>query len=716
MRISKPSPARVGPFKVRKKRLAPIRKLMRLRKSNALPKLEELISAKPILQENLLCDAIEEELSVNNDDKPADDEGKVPGDRIEDDLSVDDDDCPPDSLVDGSGDEDTIVSAEDVKDTTESLKLGPEKCIEKIVQKLNKAKFIVYLQGTLGGHHNLTNALNCSKSVAKFLFWTYEKLHGTSLDKKNVLKWLFTIVREQYTLIADYADFCVKHLLMKPNTIKNHLKFIDSAACWLTQYGPSKYRLVPEALRTLTQVLTRLRSVQSKLNKENQGKKTLEQQVYTGKLPAGGLLQLRDVVRSQLAWADAEGQRKCIDDKGYYKFMCIMFSAFWVFSAQGRPGGISKMELDAIPSLREYAFTTTTQFKTRAKYAKQPITLAKESFPLFIHYVENLRPQVVARIPPSAQTERLWIGYDGKPINDVGRLVNSFFKFHTRLDISTNGIRSLVETAMEQMREQKVISTEACNAVESINGHSGQVKKDFYIMKAKASEVLLAREAFAAFPDEPTSTPMNEEEPGTEPIVTPVAHAPSFHPDSSLVNVDASATHLPIITPQDYPLYPMSPPPTAAPTQAAPTISPLSTLQNYPSRPMSPPPTADSTPTLSLEYIQATLAQYDASKSLKAADWGTGRSDYGQPVRRAVWTDAEVSYVGLWCEDFQKQYPRYTNILSKCLEHIRTDKAALPIFHHIHVMDTGRLRTGLDKWKQLKEKVQYAEAALKRRI
>jgi hypothetical protein len=87
------------------------------------------------------------------------------------------------------------------------------------------------------------------------------------------------------------------------------------------------------------------------------------------------------------------------------------------------------------------------------------------------------------------------------------------------------------------------------------------------------------------------------------------------------------------------------------------------------------------------------------------AKWGVDHPDYnkknlktGELSQRATWTEAEMLYIAGWCYKKVKANPdSLIDIVSICLRQIQKDPKALPIFHYLHVVDSGRLRHGYRK-------------------
>ena len=95
----------------------------------------------------------------------------------------------------------------------------------------------------------------------------------------------------------------------------------------------------------------------------------------------------------------------------------------------------------------------------------------------------------------------------------------------------------------------------------------------------------------------------------------------------------------------------------------------------------------------------------DATRT--SQQWGSRHPDQTKPLAPGVrfqWTDSEIQYVGEWCTKYITAHPHdHTFVVSKCLAAIRSDAAAVPIFHRSHIMNTVRLKHGLLMYnKQLK--------------
>ena len=107
-------------------------------------------------------------------------------------------------------------------------------------------------------------------------------------------------------------------------------------------------------------------------------------------------------------------------------------------------------------------------------------------------------------------------------------------------------------------------------------------------------------------------------------------------------------------------------------------------------------------PGIHLSSSPSALPIYRPTRDIRVvANWGTEHPDYqavndktGKPIQRATWTTAECDWIRRWCSKKQEANPDVSNIVAKCLQAIKKDPDAIKIFHEIHTLDVGRLRTG----------------------
>jgi hypothetical protein len=74
--------------------------------------------------------------------------------------------------------------------------------------------------------------------------------------------------------------------------------------------------------------------------------------------------------------------------------------------------------------------------------------------------------------------------------------------------------------------------------------------------------------------------------------------------------------------------------------------------------------------------------------------WGENHPEFEMkngPNERAEWSQAEKNYL----IPLAKQLSRISssNLMARCLKHIKNDPLATPIFHKRHITDSGRLKS-----------------------
>jgi hypothetical protein len=133
-----------------------------------------------------------------------------------------------------------------------------------------------------------------------------------------------------------------------------------------------------------------------------------------------------------------------------------MFAAIYVFSAQGRVLAIQDLTYADGETLYAKKEVLSGKFKTKTKYGYQPIVLATVAIQLYDFYWITLRPvfsSLEQRLPKSA----LWLNYDGSPCRTFGSRVTKYFLYGLGINITTNRIRSLVETAMNTLHRYAIL-------------------------------------------------------------------------------------------------------------------------------------------------------------------------------------------------------------------------------------------------------------------
>jgi hypothetical protein len=224
--------------------------------------------------------------------------------------------------------------------------------------------------------------------------------------------------------------------------------------------------------------------------------------------PRQQLQTLQRGVHQQFLWIrqhDAKGLP--VDKETYKRFMGILLSSLYVFSPQGRCQGIEDLKLGQADDLLHNGFIQTTKFKTQARWGFQPVTLSEESKELMTIYLRTFRPVAAGPIP-SQPTDALLLNFAGHPHYDIGKEVISFFINCCNLHITPTRIRSIVETAAEEMFRAGEISLKTRKSVEAINGHTSATVQNYYLQMDRAADVHSARSFFAQAAEDPIPVPI----------------------------------------------------------------------------------------------------------------------------------------------------------------------------------------------------------------
>jgi hypothetical protein len=303
--------------------------------------------------------------------------------------------------------------------------------------------------------------------------------------------------------------------------------------------------------------------------------------------------------------------------------------------------GVSDLKLSQVDTLLKKGVAMSSKFKTASKFLLQPVPIPDISKPLLSIYLEVLRPIAASRNKNILQfDEPLWIGfYDGCEV-DVGRLVQSYFKRRLCINISTTNIRSLVETETDKMFRNGKISQDERESISFINGHNSQTTKDYYVRENMTHNVCQAKKVF--------SNISNDIEYHDENI--------QYQNDNSALEYDNNQSQV------------------ENQIEISPIIS--SETNNRSSR------------SLIVGNQNAEPAEYTARV------WGENHPEFGRkegPGERAQWSQEEKNYLIPLAT--RLSLISKTNLMARCLKHIKSDSSATAIFHKRHVLTSDRLKS-----------------------
>ena len=359
--------------------------------------------------------------------------------------------------------------------------------------------------------------------------------------------------------------------------------------------------------------------------------------------PRTQLQTLQREVSNQLQWIRRhEDKHLPVDKETYKRFLGILISALYVYSPQGRCQGIEDLKYGQADELLNSGYIQTTKFKTQAKWGYQPVTLSIESKELLQIYLRSYRP-IASGSMESQQNDAMLLSFSGQPLTDIGKEVTAFYLHSSNLHITTTRIRSIVETAAEEMYRAGEISLKTRKSIEAINGHTSATVQNYYLQMDRAADVHSARSFFSQAAEPASSIPS---EPNGQQEV-PYPYDLRVHHEQTTLGI-----------------------------------------------PLQPIPVGGSPPA-NEEWLPRECAKH--------LDWGCSHPEYGRVgVKKVKWSSQELAYITEWIEnDTQGD----TNLpVSRCLTSIRSDPRAVPIFHAHHILNSPRLRNGFES--AMKKKAQ----------
>jgi uncharacterized protein YxeA len=399
--------------------------------------------------------------------------------------------------------------------------LYPQQLITKSCEQLTNSGLVSHLSGLLGGYKKLKDIKLLMTRTIKCLIWIYYHIHHNTMsyEGSDILEWFKVVASSHYHMFPHYAEYLETSFKFTASTIINHFLDISAATSWLILFKP---RAAGESgssilcIQSLEHVMKAInKNFTRKLKKEGT-EKDLATAVGLRRIPVNGIKTLMQCVLDQMSWVQkltdaAETGQGLIDKFMYNEFMAVLFSCMYVFSPQGRVGGIADLNYCQAEDLLARGYTLSKTFKTQGTYGFQPVTLSPEGAHLLSFYVNHARKSV-NRKSFSLPDDPLWLTSDGKRQTKISRIVTSFFEKYLGLHITTNSIRTLVETNAKDLLDSNLISSVEREAVSAVNGHTSQIVRSHYLLKDRVKDVHNSRKVFNVMRERSdlTSTPNDQ--------------------------------------------------------------------------------------------------------------------------------------------------------------------------------------------------------------
>jgi hypothetical protein len=349
--------------------------------------------------------------------------------------------------------------------------------ITKYVAVLERYGIKSFFTSTIGGKISMKRINAISRRLCHCVYWTYnlcdppvERL----LDKYNefneqtFMRYVKCFITRDYVLLSSYGAYCEKYTGLKSSTTKGIITEIYAGIKWFVLFkNTSKFHVKPDRISGIEETVKGLRKCLSKDIKKNKPDATLSKVTYDLKLPEGSssleqLQVLQKHLKDQIPRVNhilfGFIKENILTRNDYNFFMRILYSSLYIFSPQGRIGGIESLLYKNGIQLLSDNYALTDKFKTQATFSKQPIILGETSKDLFSLYFNNLRPYVVSQnfIKDNHSDAPMWLTFEGKQQLNIGQQMTNYFIQALNLNITTNGLRSLVETLCDGLHRLKI--------------------------------------------------------------------------------------------------------------------------------------------------------------------------------------------------------------------------------------------------------------------
>jgi hypothetical protein len=368
--------------------------------------------------------------------------------------------------------------------------------VRRAVKDFKNAGLQEYLGSFLGKAKTTENIATCVKRLINYLFWSHIQINGEKFVWEiPIVDWLVIVLTEHYAKFAEYASYLEKRKGFSASTVCGHLYDIVEVSKWMGYFNVNYSGTNKIDLGGFMYVAQAMRKAYSKIKKTHMTENDLEMSIANRRLPVGGIKSLMRCVKNDIATAKEDYCNGSIDKFGYKHFMELLFASLYVFSVNGRCGGIEDMKYHQGEQLINHGFAMSRVFKTQATYGYQPVIISKRSKTILKIYLHHIRP-LIKRNEDSISNDPLWLTWEGEKEREVSRKVTRYFKVKMNIHLTTNSIRSLIETEAKSMLVEGKITNVTRDAVSKINGHTSSIVESYYMLNNRANDVHNSRQMF----------------------------------------------------------------------------------------------------------------------------------------------------------------------------------------------------------------------------
>ncbi len=382
---------------------------------------------------------------------------------------------------------------------------------DQILAQLKAHGLEAYFKSIAGGNLDDKASRTLHIRVAEMLEWTHLFHHQKTLKESDTISWLQAFFISHYQLLIKYIQYLEISKERSPATILHILNDIKKVIVWLSDFKAVDkiQRLDMEPMKQLIRNISIGYHRKVKKDRCDEIKNTLQGIVYSRQLPIEGHSALIKTLLGCKAWvanfvARMNETWTKLDKEEYEIFMQILFSSMFVFAPQGRVGGIASLTCGQGVQMISNGNTYSHEFKTKYKYGYQPVIIAGDFLLLLVEtYINVARPKISNCQTAHRPLDPLWLTYTKVKMtnSDISHRISRFFLRTMQLNITTTGIRKMVEIEMESAVRANIISPQERLAIQHINGHSSAVVEDFYLKLDRAADANDGRNAFQKYFD-----------------------------------------------------------------------------------------------------------------------------------------------------------------------------------------------------------------------
>ena len=320
---------------------------------------------------------------------------------------------------------------------------------------------------------------------------------NSTQTKHTAYSVFYDLIYTNYQDLVGFYSFLSDIRMFKASTICNYNEDVSYFANWFVSLRRTRntlFKLGPQDLYSIRIVIHAMRKCYKKcLIKERiAAPNSIRELINNKKWPEGGLQDLYNAVVAEMSWLNKvlELNNNAVNRIAYGRFMELLVSSAYVCSIQGRVRALNELQLkDYDTLLNGYVMSDT--FKTSHYFGLQPVTTSDLFRYLLKVYMEVFRTRSSHNLP----SDPLFLSYDNMPLR-VGRCVTSFFNRTLNLHITTNTIRSIIETSTEDLHLSGEISNAERSSILNINGHSGETMRKFYLKRDRERDITHATDVF----------------------------------------------------------------------------------------------------------------------------------------------------------------------------------------------------------------------------